>query len=88
MRVQDMGRTAIQGTPMTPAERQRRRRAKLCAERKLHCAETVLAALDRDYCGASATDRDMIRKGVARLLRQWEREAARLDALWRRKRRR
>jgi hypothetical protein len=63
---------------MTPAERSRRHHAKLRIERKLHCAEPVLAALDRDYIGASATDKQIIRRGVAKLLRAWEREAVRV----------
>jgi hypothetical protein len=64
---------------MTPAERARRHRAKLHAQHKLYCAETVLAALDRDYVGASATDKQILRRGVARLLRKWEREWARVE---------
>jgi hypothetical protein len=54
----------------------------LRAERKLHCAETVLAALDHDYVGASATDKQIIRRGVAQLLREWEREWARVEKAW------
>jgi hypothetical protein len=46
----------------------------------------VLAALERDYAGASATDRQLIRKGVARLLRRWDREEARLVRAWRKAR--
>jgi hypothetical protein len=58
---------------MTSAERSRRHRAKLRAERKLYCAEAVLTVLDRDYDGASANDKGIIRKGVRRLLRRWDR---------------
>ena len=77
-----MPRTCIGAAPLTPAERARRHRAKLHAERKLHCAETVLVALDRDYVGASATDKQIIRRGVAQLLREWEREWARVEKAW------
>jgi hypothetical protein len=57
----------------------------LHVERKLYCAETVLAALDRDYVGASAIDREIIRRGVAELLREWEREWARVEKAWKRR---
>jgi hypothetical protein len=72
----------------TPAERMRNYRARLRVERELHCAERVLATLERDYKGASATDAGIIRKGVARLLRRWDKDAARAAAFWRRRQRR
>jgi hypothetical protein len=74
-----MPRPSIGAAPMTPAERARRHRAKLRTERKLHCAEAVLAGLERDYGGASASDREIMRRGVAKLLRRWEREEARIQ---------
>jgi hypothetical protein len=80
-----MPRPCIGAVPMNPAERARRHRAKLAMERRLHCAEPVLAALDRDYIGASATDKQILRRGVAKLLRAWEREAVRVG--WEPKRR-
>jgi hypothetical protein len=63
--------------PQTPAERMRNYRARLRTEQELHCAERVLSALKRDYRGASATDRGMIRKGVARLLKRWDKDEGR-----------
>ena len=81
-----MSRTPLNGiTALTPAERMRRYRSKLRTEQTLHCAERVLAALGRDYAAASATDRGVIRKGVARLLKRWDKDAAREQALWRRR---
>jgi hypothetical protein len=81
-----MSRTPLNGiTALTPAERMRRYRSKLRSEQTLHCAERVLATLKSDYRGASATDRQMIRKGVARLLKRWDKVAAREQAFWRRR---
>jgi len=81
-----MSRTPLNGiAALTSAERMRRHRAKLRTERELHCAERVLAALAHDYAGASATDRGIIRKGVARLLNCWDKDEARVQALWRRR---
>jgi hypothetical protein len=80
-----MSRTPLNGiAALTPAERMRRHRAKLRTERTLYCAERVLAALAHDYAGASATDRGIIRKGVARLLRRWDKDAARAESLYQR----
>jgi hypothetical protein len=75
-------RTPIGAAPMTPAERARRHRAKLRDQARLYCADRVLAALERDYSRASANDREIIRRGVARLLRQWERVEARVEKAW------
>ena len=75
-----MGRPPIGATAMTATERQRRRRAKLAAI--VHPA-TVLADLSRAYGRAYASDRDIIRRGLKRLVRQWERDAARSARRWR-----
>jgi hypothetical protein len=65
---------------MTPAERQRRRRARL---REVVHAEHVLADLSRAYGRALASDQDAIRSGLKRLLRQWEKAAAAHARWWR-----
>jgi hypothetical protein len=78
-----MGRPRIGEAPMTATERQRRRRAKL---RERVAADDVLATLQRDYGRASADDKSAIRAGVKRLMRRWEKDAAALARLWRRRR--
>jgi len=75
-----MGRPAIHGTPMTNAERQRRRRARL---REIVHAEHVLADLSRAYGRAFPSDQDALRAGVKKLLRRWEKAAAAHARWWR-----
>jgi hypothetical protein len=68
-----MGRPTINEIPMTPRERQRRRRAKLAA---IDRAGDVLADLSRAHDRAYLAEQDDIRAGVKRLLQQWEKDAA------------
>jgi hypothetical protein len=63
-----MGRRPIGEVPMTPAERQRRRRAKLAA---IVRANDVLDRLERDYQRAYLTVQAAIRRGVEQLLAKW-----------------
>jgi hypothetical protein len=79
-----MGRSPIGATAMTPAERQRRRRAKLAAI--IH-PEDALTELERTYARAALGDQDDIRVGVKKLLRKWERQAAANKRWWQRSRR-
>jgi hypothetical protein len=44
----------------------------------------VLAALERDYHRATIDEKSAIRAGVKKLLRAWEKDAARLRAYWQR----
>src|SRR5262249_37845611 len=67
---------------MTPAERQRRRRAKLA---EIVHPEHVLAELDRAYSRAYLADQGDIRAGMKKLLRQWEKDAAARGRWWRKK---
>jgi hypothetical protein len=78
-----MGRPPIGATVMTPAERQRRRRAKLAA---IIQPGRVLAELDRTYQHAYLVNQDAIRAGVRKLLRKWERQAAAIKRMWQRRR--
>jgi hypothetical protein len=66
---------------MTPAERQRRRRAKL---RETVHVEQALANLERDYIRAGVNKQPVIRAGMKRLLARLERDAAASDRAWRR----
>jgi hypothetical protein len=75
-----MGRPRIGKTVMTPAERQRRRRAKL--------ADRVIADLDRIYQRAFLADQDAIRARTKKLLTRWERQAAASKEWWRKRSRR
>jgi hypothetical protein len=68
-----MGRRPIGGVAMTPAERQRRRRAKL---RETVQVEQVLANLHRDYTRTDVNKQPAIRAGVTKLLTRWEKDAA------------
>jgi hypothetical protein len=68
---------------MTPAERQRRHRAKL---REIVSADMVLAELRRGYGRATIDEKSAIRARVKKLLRAWEKDAVRLAAYWRRQR--
>jgi hypothetical protein len=65
---------------MTPAERQRRHRAKLA---EIVHPEHVLVELSRAYDRAYLADQDAIRAGVKKLLRQWEKGAAANARWWR-----
>ena len=65
---------------MTPAERQRRRRARL---REVVHAERVLADLERAYGRAFAGDQDAMRAGLKKLLRHWEKAAIAHARWWR-----
>jgi hypothetical protein len=76
-----MGRPRIGETVMTPAERQRRRRAKLAEV--IH-PERILADLERAYRRAVLGDQDAIRAGVRKLLARWERQDAANKRIWRR----
>jgi hypothetical protein len=67
-----MGRPRIGEAVMTPAERQRRRRAKLA---EIVRAEQVVAELERAYTRAGDEQR-AIRAGVKRLLARWQRDSA------------
>jgi hypothetical protein len=78
-----MGRRPIGEVAMTPAERQRRRRAKL---RETVRAGDVLAALKRDYIRAGDSQQRAIRAGMTKLLTRWERDAAGAARLKRRTR--
>jgi hypothetical protein len=78
-----MGRPRIGETAMTPAERQRRRRAKLAA---VIDPARVLADLERVYRRAFLADQDVIRRGVKKLLARWLRDDAASKAWWRKKR--
>jgi hypothetical protein len=75
-----MGRPTIYEIAMTPAERQRRRRAKL---REVVHPERVLADLDRAYGRAILADQDDIRAGVKKLMRRWEKDVAANKRWWR-----
>jgi hypothetical protein len=79
-----MGRPRIGETVMTPAERQRRRRAKLA---EIVDPEHVLADLERTYQRAYLADQDAIRAGAKKLLACWERQAAASKRIWRRMKR-
>jgi len=74
-----MGRPRIGKTVMTPAERQRRRRAKLAA---IIDPERVLADLEREYRRAFLADQDIIRRDVKKLLARWQREKAARERRW------
>jgi hypothetical protein len=76
-----MGRLRIGATVMTPAEHQRRRRAKLA---QIVRAEHVLADLSRAYGRAYLSDQDALRAGLKKLLRRWEKDAAAHARWWRR----
>jgi hypothetical protein len=65
---------------MTPAERQRRRRAKLA---EIVRPEQVLADLSHAYNRAYATPQGDIRAGVAKLLKRWEKDAEQEARRWR-----
>jgi len=80
-----MGRPRIGESVMTAAERQRRRRAKLAAT--IDPAQ-ILAELERVYQRAVLADKDAIRKGAKKLLRQWERQEAARERWWRKNLRR
>jgi len=80
-----MGRPRIGETVMTPAERQRRRRAKL---RETIDPARVLADLDRGYRRAFFADQDAIRSGVRKLLARWEKDVAANKEWWRKQRKR
>jgi hypothetical protein len=73
MRISIMGRRPVGEVPMTPAERQRRRRAKL---REIVHVEQVLANLERDYVRAGVNKQPAIRAGMKKLLTRWEKNAA------------
>jgi hypothetical protein len=75
-----MGRPRIGNNVMTPAERQRRHRAKLAA---IVHPERVLADLERVYRRAFLSDKDAIRAGVKKLLRRWEKGADASARWWR-----
>lgn len=75
-----MGRPRIGPNAMTPAERQRRRRAKLA---EIVGPKRVLADLSLAYARAYLGDQDAILAGLKRLLRRWEKDAA-ANARWRR----
>jgi hypothetical protein len=75
-----VGRPRIGPNAMTPAERQRRRRAKLA---EIVGPERVLADLSLAYARAYLGDQDAILAGLKRLLRRWEKDAA-ANARWRR----
>jgi hypothetical protein len=77
-----MGRPRIGETVMTPAERQRRHRAKLAEAIR---PGLVLEDLDRSYQRAGLADKDFMRAGVKKLLRQWERQVAASKRWWRKK---
>jgi hypothetical protein len=64
-----MGRPRVGKTVMTPAERQRRRRAKL---REIVHAADVLADLERHYGRADLREQGAIRAGLKKLLARWE----------------
>jgi hypothetical protein len=76
-----MGRPRIGKTAMTPAERQRRRRAKLA---EIIDPERVIADLDRIYQRAVLVDQDTMRAGVKKLLRRWDRQHETNKRIWRR----
>ena len=80
-----MGRPRLGESVMTAAERQRRRRAKL---REAIDPAQVLADVERAYRRAVLADKDAIRKGAKRLLRQWERQEAARERWWRKNLRR
>jgi hypothetical protein len=80
-----MGRPRIGKTVMTPAERQRRRRAKLA---EIIDPERVIADLDRIYQRAFLADQDTIRARTKKLLTRWERQAAASKEWWRKRSRR
>jgi hypothetical protein len=80
-----MGRPRIGKTVMTPAERQRRRRAKLA--QGINPA-AILADLERTYQRGVLADKDDIRAGVKKLLRRWDRQQAANERIWRRLRKR
>jgi hypothetical protein len=67
---------------MTPAERQRRRRAKLAA---IVDPQQVLADLHRLYQRAFPADQDVIRAGLKKLLTRWQKDADHNKRLWRRR---
>ena len=75
-----MGRPPIGDNVMTPAERQRRHRAKLAA---IVHPKHVLTELDRAYRHAYLADQNDIRAGVKRLLRRWDKDAAASARWWR-----
>jgi hypothetical protein len=76
-----MGRPSILlDRPMTPAERQRRRRAKL---RQIVYAADVVDRLERDYARAGVNEQPHIRAGIKKLLRRWERQHEASERWWR-----
>jgi hypothetical protein len=75
-----MGRRPIGEVPMTPAERQRRRRTKLA---EVVHVEQVLADLERDYIRAGVNKQPAIRTRMKKLLARWEKDAAAADRAWR-----
>jgi hypothetical protein len=77
-----MGRYPIGEVAMTPAERQRRRRARL---RERVYAEQVLANLQRDYGRAGVNEQPAIRAGMMKLLSRGEKDAAASERAWRRR---
>jgi len=80
-----MGRPRIGKTVMTPAERQRRRRAKLAATID---PARILTELERTYQRAVLGDQDALRAGAKKLLRRWEKQHAANKRIWRKLRRR
>jgi hypothetical protein len=75
-----MGRPAIlPDRPLTPAERQRRHRAKL---REVVHAADVLDRLSRDYARAHIDEKKTIRTSVKKLLARWQKDAEALRRYW------
>ena len=74
-----MGRPRIGTTLLTPAERQRRHRAKLAA---YVAADDVLDRLRRDYYRSGVNQQPAIRAGMRKLLAQWEKEEAARERAW------
>jgi hypothetical protein len=77
-----MGRPCLLDHPLTAAERAQRYRAKRREQREIVIGEDVLDRLKRDYGHAGLTEKDVIRKGVKKLMARWQKDAERYQRWW------